>query len=306
MNKRYNAKPFLKWVGGKTQLLTDLEARLPQRIKATGTIDKYIEPFVGGGALFFYLKSKYIIKKSYLIDNNEDLVLAYKVVQKSSIVLINELKKLQKAYLKLDDNDRTKYYYQIREAYNKQKISITYQKFEKAWIKRAAYIIFLNKTCFNGLFRQNSSGEFNVPHGRYRNPTICDFKNINEASRALKNTKIICGDFSKCKKLATAETLVYFDPPYRPLNATSSFTAYTKNGFCDNEQTRLANLYKELSQKNVYMLLSNSDPTNENKKDRFFDNIYSDFRIDRVLANRMINCNGEKRGQIKELLIVNY
>lgn len=299
-------KPFLKWVGGKTQLLKDLEAKLPKSITQSGTIERYIEPFVGGGALFFYLKGKYQIKKAYLIDNNDDLILAYKAIKKFPENIINELKPIESRYLKKNEKDRTKYYYQIRHKYNKQKKKINYRGFSELWLKHASYLIFLNKTCFNGLFRQNSKGEFNVPHGRYKNPKICDTGNLKKVSQALKNTNIICGDFSVCEKYTMPETLIYFDPPYRPLNATASFTAYTKNGFCDNEQLRLADLCKKLSQKEISILLSNSDPTNENKKDKFFDEIYNDFNIQRVLANRMINCNGEKRGQIKELLIANY
>jgi len=300
------AKPFLKWVGGKTQLLNDLKTKLPKTIIQSGIIERYIEPFVGGGALFFYLKSKYRIKKAYLIDNNEDLILTYKVIKKFSKSIINELKRLESRYLKKSEKDRAIYYYQIRNKYNRQKKKINYRGFTELWLKHASYLIFLNKTCFNGLFRQNSKGEFNVPHGRYKNPKICGADNLKRVSRALKNAHIICGDFSVCEKYAMPETLIYFDPPYRPLNTTASFTAYTKNGFCDNEQLRLANLCKNLSQNDVYVMLSNSDPTNENKKDKFFDEIYNDFNIQRVLANRMVNCNGEKRGQIKELLIANY
>lgn len=306
MKAKYNPKPFLKWVGGKTQLLSDLESRLPSEIKETGVIEQYIEPFVGGGALFFYLKSKYRIKKAYLIDNNEDLILAYKVIKKNVENLIDVLKSLESRYLKKNEKDRAKYYYYIRNRYNQQKKRINYRRFSEVWLKHTCYLIFLNKTCFNGLFRQNTKGEFNVPHGRYKNPTICGDNNLKEVSKALRNTNIICGDFSLCKKYSTPETLIYFDPPYRPLNSTASFTAYTKNGFCDNEQLRLANLCKGLSEEGVYVLLSNSDPTNENKKDKFFDKIYHTFNIERVLANRMVNCNGDKRGQIKELLIANY
>ncbi len=299
-------KPFLKWVGGKTQLLNDLEARLPDNIKEDKVIDCYIEPFVGGGALFFYLKSKYKINKAYLIDNNKDLILTYKVIKKSPENIIKELQKIEAAYLKLDNKKRSDFYYEIRKKFNRQREVLNYKKYNNQWEKRASYLIFLNKTCFNGLFRQNSNGGFNVPHGRYKNPKICDADNLKKVSRALKGTRIICDDFSLCEKYAAPKTLIYFDPPYRPLNITSNFTAYTKNGFCDNEQVRLANLCKDLSRNNIYILLSNSDPTNENKKDKFFDEIYDDFNIQRVLANRMINCNGDKRGQVKELLIANY
>lgn len=306
ITKAKRVKPFLKWVGGKTQILNELENRLPEIIKNTKKIKCYIEPFVGGGALFFYLKNRYQINKAYLIDNNQDLILTYRVIKSQANKLIKELKSLQNKYLKLGDSERAEFFYKIRSKYNHQKKGVNYNKPSNSWVKRASFVIFLNKTCFNGLFRQNNKGGFNVPHGRYKNPKICDADNLKEVSRTLKNTYIICKDFSVCEKYTTPETLIYFDPPYRPLSATASFTAYTKNGFCDSEQLRLANLCKNLSQKEIYVLLSNSDPTNENKKDKFFDEIYNDFNIQRVLANRMINCNGEKRGQIKELLIANY
>jgi len=300
------AKPFLKWVGGKTQLLGELEAKIPSHIKETGIINSYIEPFVGGGALFFYLQNNYQIKKSVIIDNNPDLILTYKTIKQEPDALIKSLSSLQKKYHKLDNREREELYYKIRESYNNQKKRMNYDVFSKTWIKRASFILFLNRTCFNGLFRENSNGMFNVPHGKYKNPKICDSENIRNVSKALKNTVILCDDFSKCKIYAKNGSLVYFDPPYRPLNTTSSFTAYTKNGFCDKEQIRLASVYKELADKGSFLILSNSDPTNENKNDSFFDEIYKDFNINRVLANRMINCNGDKRGQIKELLIANY
>ena len=305
-NKKVNAKPFMKWVGGKTQLLDELETRLPDRIKQTGIIDYYVEPFVGGGALFFYLKSRYCIKKACLIDNNRDLILTYKVIQSDSRDLIKTLSALQSKYLRHNDSDRADFYYKIREEYNNQRNSVDYINFSTKWVNRAGFVVFLNKTCFNGLFRQNSTGGFNVPHGRYKNPRICDSQNILNVNKALKGVKILNTDFSKCKKYAKPGSLVYFDPPYRPLNITSSFTGYTKEGFCDNEQIRLAGICRELSQNGVFVLLSNSDPSNENKKDRFFDEIYNGFNIDRVLANRMVNCNPDRRGQIQELLIANY
>lgn len=305
-NTKSKAKPFIKWVGGKTQLLDQLELRLPGKIQKSGIIEKYIEPFVGGGALFFHLKSKYKIKKAYLIDNNEDLILTYKIIKKIPEELIKALKGLENCYLKKTDSERAKYYYCIRTRYNKQKEKINYSRFDKQGVRQAAYLLFLNKTCFNGLFRQNKEGKFNVPHGRYKNPKICNSQNLINVSKALKGATIVCGDFSKCKKYATPETLVYFDPPYRPINITSSFTSYTRNGFCDKEQIRLAKLSKELSEKGIYVLLSNSDPTNGNKEDNFFNEIYHNFCIKRVFANRMVNCNGGRRGQVKELLIANY
>ena len=172
--------------------------------------------------------------------------------------------------------------------------------------KQSILLLDISSASVGGALIDNSNGDFNVPHGKYSNPKICDSENIYEVSKVLKDTKIIYGDFSECKKFSLSGSLVYFDPPYRPLNTTSSFTAYSRNGFCNSEQIRLANLCKELTQKGIYVLLSNSDPTNENTDDKFFDDIYSDFKIKRVLANRMVNCNSDKRGQIKELLIANY
>jgi len=297
------AKPFLKWAGGKSQLLKELEKRLPPLIKKSKVIDCYVEPFVGGGAFFFYLKRYYVIKKSYLMDNNQDLILTYRVIKRQPAKLIKKLSFLENKYSKYDNVKRQDFYYDIRNKFNNQSRKFDFNKFSDEWINRASLLIFLNKTCFNGLFRQNNSGDFNVPHGRYKNPKICDVNNLNKVSKALCDTKIICGDFAKCKKYVISGSLVYFDPPYKPLNTTSSFTAYTKSGFCDKEQLRLAELCKECSKKNVYVLLSNSDPKNEDMSNNFFDEIYNGFNIQRVMANRMINCQGDKRGQIKELII---
>ncbi len=303
---RNNPKPFLKWVGGKTQLLSELESHLPKEIRNTGVIDCYIEPFLGGGALFFYLRSRYEIRRAYLIDNNRDLILSYNVVKELPEGLIKQLSLLEKKYLRGNDQKRVEFYYQVRDRYNKQRLNFDYKEFSDEWIMRTAYLVFLNKTCFNGLYRLNSDGDYNVPHGRYKNPKICDSDNIRKVSHALCDTHIICGDFSKSRNYAQKGALVYFDPPYKPISITSNFTGYTKTGFSDTEQIRLAHLCKELAHKGVYILLSNSDPDVGEKKDKFFDNIYTGFNIERVFANRMINCNGEKRGRIQELLIANY
>ena len=234
-NIRPQARPFLKWAGGKTQLIDELVKRFPEIIKEKQTIDTYIEPFIGGGALFFYLKGKYTIKKSYLFDINQDLVTVYKTVKKNPKELIKQLKGIESRYLKRSKEEREDYFYKIRKQYNRQKQRINYANFNDNWIKRTVYLIFLNKTCFNGLFRLNNKGEFNVPHGRYANPAIADEKNILETSRALKNTEIYCGDFTKSKKYIQNGTLIYCDPPYRPLNTTSSFTGFTKEGFSDED-----------------------------------------------------------------------
>lgn len=301
-----NAKPFLKWAGGKKQLLSELVASLPLSIIKSKTIEIYIEPFVGGGSFFFYLQDNFKIKKSYLLDINEDLILTFKVIKKESKDLISLLGLIEKEYLTINIDKRVSYYYEVREKFNKQITNINYQTFDKGWITRAAQVIFLNKTCFNGLFRSNSKGEFNVPFGRYTNPKICDSENINAVSSKLKNTELICGDFELTDKLVYKQTLIYLDPPYRPVNKTSSFTTYSKDGFTDDDQIRLANYYINQSNKGAYLILSNSDPKNYDVNDNFFDDLYSKFRIRRVLASRFINSNKNKRGKIKELIITNY
>jgi len=305
-NDEVNAKPFIKWAGGKTQLLDELEARLPHQIVKDRIIESYIEPFVGGGALFFFLKRNYKVKKSYLFDINREIIIGYKVIQNNAVELINELEVLQNEYLSRSKDGRKDYYYNIREIYNKQMRGFDFENYNDTWIKRASYLIFLNKTCFNGLFRQNKKGEFNVPHGRYKNPNICDEENITEVHKALQDTEIFCNDFMKVESFIHKNSLVYFDPPYRPLNSTSSFTSYSKEGFDDRDQQRLADFFREMDQKGAYLILSNSDPRNHNEDDDFFDKLYKGFNINRVGAKRYINCDGTKRGQINELIITNY
>lgn len=300
------AKPFLKWAGGKSQLIPELSSRLPKEIIDTGIIDSYIEPFVGGGAFFFYLKSRFQITNSFLFDINRELLVGYKVLQKDPKELINHLKNLEIEYIAKSEEERKDYYYNIRDRYNSQINSFDFINYNNSWIERASYMIFLNRTCFNGLFRQNRNGEFNVPHGRYKNPRICDKDNIMKVNLALKNTEIICGDFTDSSKYINNNSLVYFDPPYRPLTKTSSFTSYSNREFTDDDQIRLSEFYKEVNEKGAYLILSNSDPKNEDPKDDFFDNLYNEFIIDRVNAKRIINCDPNKRGEIKELIIRNY
>jgi DNA adenine methylase len=301
-----NARPFLKWAGGKTQLLDELVRRLPAEVHESGTIENYVEPFVGGGAMFFCLKSKFDVKHASIFDINPELIIGYLSIQKSPVALIKKLKVLEDDYLKRDEDNRAKLFYEIRDNYNHQLTDFDFDKYHKEWVDRTSHMIFLNKTCFNGLFRQNSRGEFNVPFGKYKNPTICNKENIREVNRALKNTNIICGDFSSAKQFVAKRTFVYLDPPYRPLNETSSFTGYAKDGFDDNDQKRLAKFFRDMGKRGAYMMLSNSDPKNENPKDNFFEKLYKGFRIEREQASRMINCNASKRGPINELIIVNY
>lgn len=301
-----NAKPFLKWAGGKTQLLDELIKHLPETIKSSKHIETYVEPFVGGGAMFFYLKSNFQVERSFLFDINPELIVGYKVVQNDHKKLTELLKEIEKEYLAKSDDEREKYYYAVRDKFNRQMSDFDYSTYNDSWVERTSYLIFLNKTCFNGLFRQNKKGEFNVPYGSYKNPRICYKDNIIEASKALRNTEIFCSDFSESEKYIKKGSLVYLDPPYRPLNTTASFTDYAKEGFDDKDQERLAKFFKKMDKRGAYLMMSNSDPKNENPEDNFFDELYKDYTIERVMASRMINCQGAGRGQIKELIITNY
>ncbi len=304
--KEYYVKPFLKWAGGKTQLIPEIEKRLPKKIKKDKYINRYVEPFVGGGAVFFHLKNNYNIENSFLFDINKELILCYKVVQKNHKELIIKLQRLEKNYLNKSKEERKEIYYDTRALYNVRMNDFDFANYNFEWVDRASQTIFLNKTCFNGLFRQNKKGEFNVPIGSYKNPTICQFDNIIAVNHALEKTKIICGDFTKAEKYVTKKSLVYYDPPYRPINGTSSFKDYSKEGFNDKDQIRLAEFYTKMHKKGAYQILSNSDPKNVNPDDDFFDELYKDYIIERVLANRMINCNGSLRGKIRELIVLNF
>lgn len=299
------AKPFLKWAGGKSQLIEQIIQYLPYEI-GTGQIKKYVEPFVGGGALFFHIAQSYDIEELMITDINKELILSYKTIKEDVISLIEVLKDMQIKYHKLSENKQKEYYYLVRSEFNEQRIDIDYAKFNQSWVDRTAQIIFLNRTCFNGLFRVNSKGEFNVPFGRYMNPMICNEDNIKAVSEILQHTKIRFGDFTVCKDFVDKLTFVYFDPPYRPISKTSNFTSYSNFEFDDSAQLRLASFYRLLDKMGAKLMLSNSDPKNENPDDNFFDDTYRDFNIARVKANRMINCVAEKRGAINEILILNY
>ncbi len=300
------ARPFLKWAGGKTQLLEAIDERLPAHIKDSGRIDRYVEPFVGGGAVFFHLQAQYEAGVSYLFDINRELMVGYRAIQQDSEGLINQLRELETAFLKKSQEDRKAQFYQIRDAYNTQMLEFDYERYSEQWVDRATFLVFLNKTCYNGLFRQNKKGEFNVPYGRYANPTICDAENLRAVHRALQHTHVLCADFTTAGKYINEGTFVYFDPPYRPLNATSGFTGYFKDAFDDTDQRKLGRFFREMDATGADLLLSNSDPQNEDPADTFFDDLYDGYRIERVPAKRFINCDGENRGEVNELLIRNY
>jgi DNA adenine methylase len=298
-------RPFLKWAGGKTQLLNEFYKRLPEEIQK-GKITRYAEPFIGGGAFFLSLNQKYSFEHCMICDVNEELILTYKVIKTSVQQLIKNLGILESEYRSKDERDKKLLYYEVRHELNRRLPQINFQRFSPEWTEMAARIIFLNHTCFNGLFRVNRKGEFNVPFGKYKNPEICNGDNLNNVSALLKRTRIVPGDFTRCGTFVDDTTFVYFDPPYRPLNRTSLFTSYTKNGFSEEDQIRLVQFFRKLDKKGAKVMLSNSDPRNQDPNDTFFDDHFSDFTIERVPATRVINSNGDRRGKINELIITNY
>lgn len=291
------AKPFLKWAGGKTQLLPTINSFLPKSFHKEKNIT-YIEPFVGGGAMLFFMLQKYPnIKRAIINDINPHLVNTYTVIRDHPYALIESLDEIQSSFKALGEyNAQKEFYLNIRSIFNSKALTV---------IEDAAYMIFLNRTCFNGLYRENSNGKFNVPFGRYANPTICDDDLIIADSELLQNVEILNGDFATTGAYTNGYTFFYFDPPYRPLDATSNFNSYVKEVFDDNEQKRLKDFYALLSSMGCYEMLSNSDGKGYNN-DTFFDELYKDFIIERVYAKRCINVNPSKRGSLSELLIRNY
>jgi len=241
-----------------------------------------------------------------LYDINDELILTYKVIQNNIQKLIEFLYRYEKQYKKLDDEKQKGYYYELRESFNLQRFNIDYNRYSENWIPRAAQTIFLNKTCFNGLFRFNSKGGFNSPMGRYKNPKILDEQNLLKVSKLLEIATIKKADFKEIKNDIKNNSFVYLDPPYRPISKTSSFTSYNKFNFKDDEQVQLASLFYELNQQGHKLMLSNSDPKNIDPNDDFFETIYSNFNITKVDAKRSINSNGTKRNSIKEIVVTNY
>ena len=291
------AKPFLKWAGGKTQLIEQIKNNLPEIVFSKRFT--YIEPFVGSGAVLFWILSHFTnLNKVVINDINKELMDTYRVVAKKPEELITILEALQNEYHQLEGNqeEKKRYYYEKRALFNAKK---------QGELMQSALFIFLNRTCFNGLYRVNGKNEFNVPIGSYKYPTICDKKNILAVSKALQKVEIICGDFEQTIHYTKGNTLFYFDPPYKPLSGTSNFNAYAKDNFDDSEQIRLRDFCHKLNNLNHYWILSNSDVKGKDENNHFFDELYVDFTIKRVLAKRSINVNPEKRGVLNELLITN-
>jgi DNA adenine methylase len=268
------ASPFLKWAGGKTQLLSTFDQFLPDKF------NRYFEPFVGGGAVFFHMAGREDGLPAHISDLNDELINCYSVVRDNVEQLIKALKK---------HRNESDYYYQVR-AMDTTRMGA---------VQRAARLIYLNKTCFNGLYRVNRRGEFNVPFGSYKNPRTCDEDNLHAVSAALRNTQLHHQHFVDALKGAKKGDFVYLDPPYQPLSATSNFTSYTSKCFGEADQKKLASVVAALHKRGCYVMLSNSD-------NEFVRELYKDFRQETVYANRAINCRADRRGRISELLILNY
>lgn len=298
-NEEKAIKPFLKWAGGKGQLLKEIEQYY---LFSDGTITKYAEPFVGGGAVLFDILSKYDLEEIYISDINAELINTYRIIRDDIDALTQMLCVMQNDFIPLDTDNRKVYYMEKRERFNDLKVTGN----KNNNIEKAALMIFLNKTCFNGLYRVNKKGLFNVPVGAYKNPMIYDENNLRSVSEKLQKVTIVCGDYRESTEFIDKNTFVYFDPPYRPITDTANFTAYTETLFNDKEQIELAKFVDAMHRKGAKIVISNSDPKNSNAEDDFFDNIYSAHKIKRVEANRMINSNSEARGKIKELLISNF
>ncbi len=299
VRSKQEARPFLKWAGGKSQLLDAISARIPDDVMQAGQFT-YVEPFVGSGAVLFWVLNNYPgVTKAVINDINEDLINAYKAIQMDVETLISCLQRLGDDYYSIKKEDERKVFFlERREEFNTRTNDIS---------KHSALLIFLNRTCFNGLYRVNSKNEFNVPFGKYKNPRICDTSNLKAVSKALQKVTILNTDFTETyKHVDERPAFFYLDPPYKPISQTSSFNSYSKDGFDDKEQKRLKKFLDKLNGEQHPWLLSNSDPKNIDPEDDFFDTLYKDYIIERVKAKRAINSNAKKRGEIAELLIRNY
>lgn len=290
-----DAHPFVKWVGGKSQLLEEIREKYPSKI------EKYCEPFVGGGAVLFDVLNTFHTKEVLINDINEELINTYSQIKNNCERMIFQLLEIQSIYKNHTTEENKDFFYTKRTRYNELKVNGN----ESDNLEKAVLFIFLNKTCFNGLYRVNSKGLFNVPFNNAKNPLLCDEENLRSCSKLLQNVEMKVGDYKECKYFIDDKTFVYIDPPYRPLTQTAAFTSYSENGFTDKEQIELGTFITDISNKGAMVLASNSDPKNSDENDDFFDKLYSNFEIERVSASRMINSNAKKRGAISELLISN-
>ncbi|MFN0033059.1 MAG: DNA adenine methylase [Flavobacteriales bacterium] len=299
------ARPFLKWAGGKRQLLEQFRSMYPDNL-AKNKVKHFHEPFLGSGAVFFDLVNHFKIETAHLYDINEELVLVYRVVQQDVYSLLEFLERYERDYLKLGKEKRLEYFYEQRTNFNLQRFNMDYNKYSEHWIPRAAQFIFLNRTCFNGLYRVNQKGDFNTPAGDYSKPTICDADNLQAVHQALGIAEIRIADFTDIVNEVQSHSFVYCDPPYRPISRTASFKAYSRHDFHDAHQIVLASVFRQLDKQGAQVMLSNSDPKNHDPHDHFFDDLYAGYRIERVSARRSINANATLRGAVKEIVVMNY
>lgn len=298
------ASPFLKWAGGKSQLLSEIRPYYP--FNSNPTIIKYAEPFVGGGAVLFDILNQFNLESIYISDINSELINTYITIRDNVNELINLLKLYEDEYLARNNDKRKTFYLSKRTRFNQLKIEAKSHPQNSSNLELSALMIFLNKTCFNGLYRVNKKDEFNVPMGAYKNPKICNSNNLKLVSQKLQNVQIVCDDYKASANFIDDHTFVYLDPPYRPLNPTSNFVSYTQELFNDTKQLELAKFVQDMDNKGAKIVVSNSDPKNINQNDNFFEQAYQNQQIRRVTANRMINSNSQKRGKINELLILNF
>lgn len=288
-------RPFIKWVGGKTQLLPAIQEALSPF--PDGALSNYVEPFVGGGAVAFSVLGGTKFDRAHLNDINVRLVNTYCVVRDDVEALIKHLAEMEAEYLSTED--KAAYYYAARDRYNSLSD-------DADAVELAQLFIFLNKTGFNGLHRVNRGGKFNVPFGKRLRPTICDTVTLTSASQALANVEVTVGDYRDTLGFVGRGTLLYLDPPYRPLSTTASFNSYAKDIFGDEQQRELARFVRDADMLGAKIIISNSDPKNTDASDDFFDDLYAGFNIQRVSARRAVNSDGAKRGKINELLITNF
>lgn len=295
--RKVSAKPFVKWAGGKGNLLNILESQLPDDFDSQTKVT-YIEPFVGGGAMLFHMLTAHPnIRRVVINDINKDLVRCYQLVKENPKTLIELLKPFEQRYYELNEDGRRLYFYEVRNIYNNAELTLD---------QRAAYFIFLNHTCFNGLYRENSKGAFNVPFGRYKKPKICNIDVIMADHEILSKVDIICGDYKiVLPHLGKGYNFVYLDPPYRPLLGSSNFNDYSRSGFGDIEQVELKIFCDRLTARGCKLMLSNSDSTNEDGTS-YFEALYEGYTFDKVLAPRFINAYAPKREKQTEVLIKNY
>jgi DNA adenine methylase len=297
------ASPFVKWAGGKGRLISQLESYFPPQLKS-GKIKKFFEPFVGGGAVFLHIAQTYKIDRFYIFDINHELINVYRTIKYNVEELIESLNILSTQYKHVEEIAKPAFYYNIRDQYNRELDNQTPQNCSKA-----AQLIFLNKTCYNGLFRVNSKGKFNVPFGKHIRPNIFDPENLRGISEILQRTEIFIGSYNNCEMFIDDTSFVYFDPPYRAIGPTENFNSYNSVTFTNQDQIDLSHFFWKLhNDYHAMMMLSNSDPQSTNPEDNFFNEYYLDSWSTKVKikASRFINCDPSGRGSIDELLIINY